>query len=104
MLQVNTVLRDLDAQTGRYENVASPRFDAEFDERILVDVIQPYFRHLPQVRDFVLHRGPGYAEVLAPALYKVKDSPTLVWMLIRSNIPTILGVEEDNYEDMVSDT
>jgi hypothetical protein len=91
MLQSNTVLQELDAR--RY--VPVPRFD-EFDERILSDVIQPHFRRLPHVRAFGKYRGPGYAQVLARALYKVDDSPALLGMLISNNIPTILGLGEDN--------
>jgi hypothetical protein len=91
MLQANTVLQELDAR--RY--VASPLYD-EFDERVLADVIQPYFRRLPHVRAFGKYRGPGCAQVLARALHRVGDSPGLTWLLVRSNIPTILGLGEDN--------
>jgi hypothetical protein len=99
MLQANTVLQELEAR--RY--VTSPLYD-EFDERILVDVIQPYFRRLPHVRAFGKCRGPEYAQALARALYKVDESPALIWILIRSNIPAILGLAEENEEDMVPDT
>jgi hypothetical protein len=106
MLQANTVLRQLDAPRA----IVEPQYD-EFDERILSDVIQPYFRHLQHVRDFGQYRGPGYALELARALYKVDDSPGLTWMLIRSNIPTfcsnvptISEVGEDNMEGIVLDT
>jgi hypothetical protein len=98
MLQANTVLQELEA--SRY--VTSPLYD-EFDERILVDVIQPYFRRLPHVRAFGKYRGPEYARVLARALYKVNDSPALTWMLIRSNIPALLGLG-GNELGMVPDT
>jgi hypothetical protein len=91
MLQTNTVLQELDApRHARY-----PRND-EFDERILLDVIQPYFRRLRHVRAFGNYHGPLYDQVLARALYNVNDSPALVWMLIRNNISTILGFEDDN--------
>jgi hypothetical protein len=91
MLQTNTVLQELNAP--RYE--PDPRND-EFDERILADVIQPYFRHVRHVRAFGNYRGPLHAQVLARALYKVNESPALVWMLIRNNMSPILGFEEDN--------
>jgi hypothetical protein len=91
MLQANTVLQKLKARRNRL----TPTYD-EFDERILSDVIQPYFRRLPHVRAFGNYRGPGYDQLLAPALSKVHDSPALVWTLIRSSIPTILGSREDN--------
>jgi hypothetical protein len=91
MLQTNTVLQELNAP--RYE--PDPRND-EFDKRILADVIQPYFCRLRHVRAFGTYRGPLYAQVLARALYKVHDSPALVWMLIRNNISTILELEENN--------
>jgi hypothetical protein len=90
MLQTNTVLRGLGVRFG-----ATDPHD-EFDERILADVIQPYFRRLPHVRAFGKYRSPGYAQVLARALSKVDDNPALLGMLIRSNIPTILGFGEDN--------
>jgi hypothetical protein len=90
MLQTNTVLQQLDAQSGaRHHN-------DEFDDGVLADVIRPYFRHLRHVRDFDNYRGPLHAQVLARALYKVNDSPALVWKLIRNNLSTILGFEEDN--------
>jgi hypothetical protein len=91
MLQTNTVLEELNAP--RYAR--DPRFN-EFDERILVDVIQPYFRRLRHVRTFGNYHGPLYAQVLARALYKVDNSPALVWMLIRNNMPIVLEFEEDN--------
>jgi hypothetical protein len=95
MLQANTVLREL-AVHGM--SVTEPHYDG-FDERILVDVIQPYFRHLPHARAFGRQlRGPIYAKVLALASNKVDDSPTLTWMLIRGNVPTILGLQEGNDE------
>jgi hypothetical protein len=86
MLQANTVLQELDTFT----------YLPDPQERILAGVIQPYFRRLPHVRAFGKYHGPGYAQVLARALYKVNDSPALVWMLIRNNISTILGFGEDN--------
>jgi hypothetical protein len=98
MLQANTALQELDARDGS----SDPQ--DEFDERILVEVIQPYFRRLPHVRAFGKCRGPEYAQALARALYKVDESPALTWMLIRSNIPAILGMGEENEEDMVPDT
>jgi hypothetical protein len=99
MLETNTVLQELAAR----RNPMCPEYD-EFDERILSEVIQPYFRRLPHVRAFGNYRGPGYDQLLAPALSKVYDSPALVWMLIRSSIPAILGSGEVNKEGMVSDT
>jgi hypothetical protein len=96
MLQANTVLQELRTDVIAYHG--------GFDLCILVDVIQPYFRHLPHVRAFGRHViGHMYAKVLALALNKVDDSPTLVWMLIRDNIPTILGLQEGNEEDVVLD-
>jgi hypothetical protein len=92
MLQTNIVLQELNA--FRYER--DPHDNDEFDQRILADVIQPYFRRLPHVRAFGKYRGHGYAQVLARALYKAGDSPALLGMLIRNNIPTILGLGEDN--------
>jgi hypothetical protein len=86
MLQANTVLQELDA--GR-STVLGPQND-EFDESILTDVIQPYFRHLLHVRALGQTRGPVYAQVMALALSKVNDSPTLAWMIVCSSIPTIL--------------
>jgi hypothetical protein len=86
MLQTDNVPQELEARTP-----TNPQFN-EFDERILVGVIQPYFRRLRHVRAFEKYRGPGYAWVLARALHKVDDSPALSGMLIRSNIPNILGV------------
>jgi hypothetical protein len=74
MLQDNTVLQELD--------VEAPRED--FDECILSDVIQPYFRRLAHVRAFGKYRGAGYAQL-------VNDSPALIWM----NIPTILGLGDE---------
>jgi hypothetical protein len=96
MLQANSVLQELDVL--RY--AAVPQYD-EFDERILSDVIQPYFCHLRYVRAFGDSRGPGYDQLLTPALSKVCvskvcESPALVWTLIRSSIPSILESEEDN--------
>jgi hypothetical protein len=91
MLQANTVLQELTCRGV----LARDHYD-EFDERILADVIEPYFRRLPHVRAFGKYRGPGYPQVLARALYKVDDSPALLERLIRSNIPTILGFGEDN--------
>jgi hypothetical protein len=92
MLQANSVLQELDA--GRYSG--RDALCDEFDERILSDVIQPYLRRVPHVRAFGNNRGPGYDQLLASALYKVCDSPALVWTLIRSSIPTILESQEDN--------
>jgi hypothetical protein len=91
MLETNTVLQELNAI-----RIGTDSRNDEFDERILTDVIEPYFRRLPHVRAFGKYRGPGYAQVLARALYKVDDSPALLGMLIHSNIPTILGFGEDN--------
>jgi hypothetical protein len=88
MLQTNTVLQERDTRRAIAED---PHDDDEFDERILAEVIQPYFRRLPHVRAFGKYRGPGYPQVLARALYKVDDSPALLGMLIRNNIPTIMG-------------
>jgi hypothetical protein len=85
MLQVNTVLRELDAIRFGVE----PQH-REFDERILTDVIQPYFRHLSHVRAFGQSRGPKNAQMVALALSKVDDSPTLAWMIVCSSIPTIM--------------
>jgi hypothetical protein len=100
MLQANTVLQKLDT----FRDVGHSGND-EFDERILADVIQPYFRHLEHVRALGQNRvqndGPNYAKVLALALNKVDDSPALTWMLIRGNIPTILGLEEGNEEEAI---
>jgi hypothetical protein len=86
-------------------DVESTGYDDAFDECILAAVIQPYFRHLPHVRAFCRqHGGPTYAKVLALALKKVNDSPALTWMLIRGNIPTILGLQEGNEDEaMVPD-
>jgi hypothetical protein len=67
MLQVNTVLQELDAPRDE----RNPGYN-EFDERILADVIRPYVRHLPHVRTFGLYRGPEYSQVLALALNKVE--------------------------------
>jgi hypothetical protein len=91
MLQGNTVLQKLRTiWDGRHTE------NDEFDERILADVIQPYLRHLAHVRVFghnrVQNRGLMHAKVLTLALNKVNDSPSLTWMLIRGNIPTISGV------------
>jgi hypothetical protein len=95
MLQANTVLQKLDAPGM---SVVEPHYDG-FDERILVDVIQPSFRHLPHVRAYGRQNGgPHYAQVLALALNKVDDSPTLVWMIVRSSLSTILGLQEGNQE------
>jgi hypothetical protein len=91
MLQTNTVLQKLYAP--RYGR--DPQYH-EFDGRILADVIRPYFRRLRHVRAFGNYRGPLYAQVLARALYKVNDSPALVWMVIRNNISTLLESEEGN--------
>jgi hypothetical protein len=55
MLQANTQLQKLTAPKWRARN-------HEFDERILADVIQPYFCHLPHARAFVQNRGPTYAK------------------------------------------
>jgi hypothetical protein len=90
MLQTNTVLQGLGVRWG-----ATDPHD-EFDERILSDVIQPYCRRIRHVRAFGKYRGLRYRQVLARALYKVDDSPALLAMLIRSNIPAILGFGEDN--------
>jgi hypothetical protein len=99
MLQANTVLQEL-----RTHRAGFLPYYYGFDERILVDVIQPYFRHLPHVRAFGRQNGsPYYAQVLPRALNKVDDSPTLVWMIVRGNIPTILGLQEGNEEDVVLD-
>jgi hypothetical protein len=69
--------------------------------RILDDAIRPYFRYLPHVRAFGRQsRGPMYAKLLALALNKVGDSPTLAWMIVRSSISTILESREGNEEDM----
>jgi hypothetical protein len=99
MLQANSVLQEFEAR--RY--VKSPLYD-EFDEHTLVDVIQPYFFRLPHVRSFGKCRGPRYSQMLARALHKVDDSPALAWMLIRSSIPAILGLGEQNEEGVVPDT
>jgi hypothetical protein len=93
MLQTNTVLQELDA---RAVPGGDPHDNDEFDECILADVIQPYFRRLRHVRAFGNYRGPVYAQVLARALYKVNESPALLGMLIRNNISTILEFEEGN--------
>jgi hypothetical protein len=95
MLQANTVLQELDALSW------SRLPHDEFDERLLSDVIQPYFRHLPHVRAFA---GPYRAQVFVEVLCKVDGSPALAWMLIRNNIPAILGEGEENEQDMVPDT
>jgi hypothetical protein len=92
MLQANSVLQELDAPRQHVQHARD-----EVDERILSDVIQPYFRRLAHVRAFgSKHHGLGYAQLLARALYKVNDSPALVWMLIHSSIPTIMGFGEEN--------
>jgi hypothetical protein len=93
MLQANTVLQELDAPR-HHNHVLDPC--EEFDECILSDVIQPYLRRLPHVRDFGKCRGPGYGQLLARALHNVNDSPALVWMLVHSSIPTIIGLGEGN--------
>jgi hypothetical protein len=96
MLQTNTVLEELNAPRNWASNnwVSNP--NDEFDERILADVIQPYFRRLRHVRAFGNYHGPLYDQVLARALYKVDNSPALVWMLIRNNMSIVLEFEEDN--------
>jgi hypothetical protein len=91
MLQTNTVLQELEIHKGRAK---AP--DDEFDDPIMADVIQPYFRCLRHVRALGNYCGPLYAQVLARALYKVNDSPALVWMLIRNNMSIVLEFEEDN--------
>jgi hypothetical protein len=90
MLQANTVLQEL---VVRWD-IACPLY--QFDERIFTDVIKPHFRHLRHVRAFGTYPNPGYDQLLARALCKVNDSPSLVWTLIRSSIPSIVGYGEDN--------
>jgi hypothetical protein len=85
MLQANTVLQELNARRNGLE----PQY-YEFDERILTDVIQPYFRHLSHVRAFGQSRGPENAQMIALALSKVDDSPALAWMVVCKSISTIM--------------
>ncbi len=80
MLQANTALQELDAR----DESSDPR--DEFDEDTLSDVILPYLQSL---RTFA---GPDPSlDLFVHALSTVGlDNLNLAWMLIRSNLPTIL--------------
>jgi hypothetical protein len=85
MLQTNTALRELDARD-------------EFDGRTLSHVILPYLR----VSTFA-RTDPSlglFARALSIVL-KEFDNFQLTWMLIHSNVPTILGSRQGNEQEAV---
>jgi hypothetical protein len=81
MLQDNYMLQELETRT-----FASHPHD-EFDERFL-SVIQPFLHIRASAGKYP---GPEHARLFARALRTVQlGNPELAWMLMRSNLPTIL--------------
>jgi hypothetical protein len=69
----------------------------EFEERTLTDVVQPYslrlraFAGMDPSLDF-------FVQALSDAEL---DNFDLTWMLIRSNVPTILGFQQGHEEEVM---